>query len=1004
MLKKTLSIILAIAMLCSMIPVVALADDEIIGGADGATDIVVENNEENEAVEEEPAVEPAATHDFDTSNLEDIGVPMPATLANVRYTNAEDKAQVASTADLPDSSELTYVLIDSSDAEKSNFEAVLPEGASWQNTVVNMGNAWLSGVSTRRSNSTSIANASTHTAYIVVPESVGKAGKEFQLVTMTIRTAEPIDVPVNRYKADGSRGALAWIDDQPVAVDMENGQDVLGAMRQTTTLDKKGLGDNLGRWSLKKSGDSYFMWEWGPTVTLKPGVHKIVYKPAGGSVGGRIPGLILTSALGYDWTKISPFAGNGNSFSNAIANIQADFAASFGAAGYIDFAGPVFADNAAAEANAQAFGAELSWPAATKTGVYGDDKVAYYVECGDKGQYVTGTSATISGLLRDTEYTAKIYPIDAVGNKGTALEVPFRTLSEVGFPYFTTEDLKVNLGKKPSEEARTTTLPLTWAAADNTTEKAVTYAVYVNDEKKASGITATNYTVKDLTPGTEYNVKVVIEADGTELSEAMTSVSGKFYTGLAATAEVANVTTSSAQITLSNIFANEADYNVTYSVIANGSDANFTQSGKVITLSNLVDDLTYNVYVTATAVNKTTKETISVVYGPIPFKTEVASSEATYAPGAVLMWKGTADSWIVNASNTKQDDEWFDPGTEIWYACSANSPTTYSADIPEDGNYYVATRTYAYALTANRSFTATINGQTVKHNGSPFQFGFTNCVGQLSKFTYCPTPVTLSKGKADIALTAATGEVLRVEFVLLIPAESTSAVESVISGLTSKEDVLAMNDAATYITNSSITTTILGTDQILVNWLPNAAAKGDEDVKYEVYLNDTLVKTMNWNDRKLTLSEGVIAGKNVIKVVAVSNGVNKGTATANVTINTAVPATATTTIVDVVNESGKVTGHLLKDVSVSFENKTPIVKKMVAMVAVFQNNRVIEMSPVNEIDLLPGESAAFDYTLLTSAEAVAQTTVLDPNKAQAKIFLMDATNGYAPVLMNYNVE
>lgn len=1002
MLKKTLSIILAIAMLCSMIPVVALADDEIIGGADGATDIVVENNEENEAVEEEPAVEPAATHDFDTSNLEDIGVPMPATLANVRYTNAEDKAQVASTADLPDSSELTYVLIDSSDAEKSNFEAVLPEGGSWQNTVANMGNVWLSGVSTRRSTSSLMSNASTHTAYIVVPESVGKAGKEFQVVTMNIRTPDRNNPPT-RYKADATRAIQAWVDDQPVAVNVSTGHDALGNMRQSYTDDKKGLGDNLGRWS-STGGGSYFIWEWGPTVTLTPGVHKIVYKPAGASSGGRTPGLILTSALGYDWTKISPFPASSYTFSDAIGNIQADFAASFGAAGYIDFAGPVFADNAAAEANAQAFGAELSWPAATKTGVYGDDKVAYYVECGDKGQYVTGTSATISGLVRDTEYTAKIYPIDAVGNKGTALEVPFRTLSEVGFPYFATEELKVNLGKKPSEEARTTTLPLTWAAADNTAEKAVTYAVYVNDEKKASGITATNYTVKDLTPGTEYNVKVVIEADGTELSEAMTSVSGKFYTGLAATAEVANVTTSSAQITLSNIFANEADYNVTYSVIANGSDANFTQNGKVITLSNLVDDLTYNVYVTATAVNKTTKETISVVYGPIPFKTEVASSEATYAPGSVLMWKGTANSWIVDASNTKQNEEWFDPATEIWYACSANSPATYSADIPEDGNYYVATRTYTYELTADRSFTATINGQTVKHNGSPFQFGFTNCTAKTSVISYCPTPVTLSKGKADIALTAASGSVLRVEFVLLIPANSTSAVESVISGLTSKEDVLAMNDAATYITNSSITTTILGTDQILVNWLPNAAAKGDEDVKYEVYLNDTLVKTMNWNDRKLTLSEGVIAGKNVIKVVAVSNGVNKGTATANVTINTAVPATATTTIVDVVNESGKVTGHLLKDVSVSFENKTPIVKKMVAMVAVFQNNRVIEMSPVNEIDLLPGESAAFDYTLLTSAEAVAQTTVLDPNKAQAKIFLMDATNGYAPVLMNYNVE
>ncbi len=1002
MLKKTLSIILAIAMLCSMIPVVALADDEIIGGADGATDIVVENNEENEAVEEEPAVEPAAAHDFDTSNLEDIGVPMPATLANVRYTNAEDKAQVASTADLPDSSELTYVLIDSSDAEKSNFEAVLPEGASWQNTVANMGNAWLSGVSTRRSTSTLMSNASTHTAYIVVPESVGKAGKEFQVVTMNIRTPDRNNPPT-RYKADATRAILAWVDDQPVAVNASTGHDALGNMRQSYTVDKKGLGDNLGRWS-STGGGSYFIWEWGPTVTLTPGVHKIVYKPAGASSGGRTPGLILTSALGYDWTKISPFPDSSNAFAGAIANIQADFAASFGAAGYIDFAGPVFADNAAAEANAQAFGAELSWPAATKTGVYGDDKIAYYVECGDKGQYVTGTSATISGLVRDTEYTAKIYPIDAVGNKGTALEVPFRTLSEVGFPYFATEDLKVNLGKKPSEEARTTTLPLTWAAADNTAGKAVTYAVYVNDEKKASGITAANYTVNDLTPGTEYNVKVVIEADGTELSEAMTSVSGKFYTGLAATAEVANVTTSSAQITLSSIFANEADYNVTYSVIANGSDANFTQRGKVITLSNLVDDLTYNVYVTATAVNKTTKETISVVYGPIPFKTEVASSEATYAPGSVLMWKGTANSWIVNESNTKQDKEWFDPTTEIWYATSANSPATYSADIPEDGNYYVATRTYTYELTADRSFTATINGQTVKHNGSPFQFGFTNCTAKISAFTYCPTPVTLSKGKADIALTAASGSVLRVEFVLLIPANSTSAVESVISGLTSKEDVLAMNDTTTYITNSSITTTILGTDQILVNWLPSAAAKGDEDVKYEVYLNDTLVKTMNWNDRKLALSEGVIAGKNVIKVVAVSNGVNKGTATANVTINTAVPATATTTIVDVVNENGKVTGHLLKDVSVSFENKTPIVKKMVAMVAVFQNNRVIEMSPVNEIDLLPGESAAFDYTLSTNAEAVAQTTVLDPNKAQAKIFLMDATNGYAPVLLKYNVE
>lgn len=1001
MLKKTLSIILAIAMLCSMIPVVALADDEIIGGADGATDIVVENNEENEAVEEEPAVEPAAAHDFDTSNLEDIGVPMPATLANVRYTNAEDKAQVASTADLPDSSELTYVLIDSSDAEKSNFEAVLPEGGSWQNSVPNMDNVWLSGVRTRRSTSTLMSNASTHTAYIVVPESVGKAGKEFQVVTMNIRTSNP-NQPT-RYKADGTRAILAWIDDQPVAVDIANGQDALGNMRQTTNNEKTGLADNLGRWSVASSGSSYYIWEWGPTVTLTPGVHKIVYKPAGSSSGGRTPGLILTTALGYDWTKISPFPANGYTFSDAIGNIQADFAASFGAAGYIDFAGPVFADDAAAEVNAQAFGAELSWSAATKTGVYGDDKVAYYVECGDKGQYVTGTSATISGLLRDTEYTAKVYPIDAVGNKGTALEVPFRTLAEVGFPYFTTEDLKVNLGKKPSEEARTTTLPLAWTAADNTAEKAVTYAVYVNDEKKASGITAANYTVNDLTPGTEYNVKVVIEADGTELSGAMTSVSGKFYTGLAATAEVANVTTSSAQITLSNIFANEADYTVTYSAIANGSDANFTQSGKVITLSNLVDDLTYNVYVTATAVNKTTKETISVVYGPIPFKTEVASSEATYAPGAVLMWKGTADSWIVEASNRKQDDEWFDPAAEIWYATSANSPATYSADIPEDGNYYVATRTYTYELTANRSFMATINGQTVKHNGSPFQFGFTNCTAQISKFTYCPTPVTLSKGKADIALTAASGSVLRVEFVLLIPANSTSAVESVISRLTSKNDVLAMNDT-TYLTNNSITTTILGTDQILVNWLPNAAAKDDEDVKYEVYLNDTLVKTMNWNDRKLALSEGVISGKNVIKVVAVTNGTNKGSATANVTINTTVPATATTTIVDVVNENGKVTGRLLKDVSLSFENKTPIVKKMVAMVAVFLNNRVIEMSPVDEFNLLPGESAAFDYTLSTNAEAVAQTTVLDPNKAQAKIFLMDATNGYAPVLLNYNVE
>lgn len=1216
MLKKTLSIILAIAMLCSMIPVVALADGEIIGGADGATDIAVENNAENEVIDDELAAEPLATHDYDTSTLEDIGVPMPATFANIRYTGAEDAAQVATTADLPDSSKLTYMLIDSSvtdgacDESKSNFKAVLPDGTSWQGTSANKANPWLDGVYTRRSSSGSIANASTHTAYIVVPESVGEAGKEFQIVTMNIRT---IGVEPDRTKADNTRGIVAWVDDEPVSI---NGKQApLGNLRTTAELR------NIGRWS-NSGGSSYYFWEWGPTVTLTPGVHKIVYKPAGSSVGGRTPGLIVTSAVGYDWTKVSPYPASGYAFEGAVANIRADIAGSFGAAGYIDFAAPAFAEGDEIAADAGAFSAELTWPAVADDSVYGNDKVAYVVECNGKEEYVLGTSASVSGLELNTEYTATVAPMDAVGNKGEAISVTFKTAEKIDFPNFNKGEIKVSYPLKPTEAVRTTKLPLSWSEAVNPVENAViTYALYANGEKKASGITDTSYTLEGLEPGTKYTIKVVIEQDGNELRDSVSAIENSFFTGKPATAtldsvdpwvvvislgdlfvnqsehtvyyvakltytdeggspkeesvtlsvadgkasisglkanteytavvtatekekkaessaekkdtepaatimrvvynavsfttgdpfpyftkdtvnnpktvsavyanmpsEAARTTTlpltwpaavnetadkvltyavyvdgdkavsglkfpnytvtgltpgteyaikvvaeangeeitdargilenifttgkaatatlssktgSSATIALSDIFVNPSDYTVTYSALANGIDFETTVNNGVASISGLAAGTDYTVFITATATNNTTKAVMNIPYPAVTFRTDATgSSEATYASSSILISSTTASEWPIDSGDGNKDDSgWFGP-SEVWRTDKGLAAATIT--VPEDGNFYVITRTFSWSnggLDSARYFTMAINGTSV---GNGFQFGY-NGVSRPNAFitSYCPTPIRLTKGTANVTFTKGVSA-LRVSFILLVPANNIDELNATIAKLTSKEAVLATNDT-NYINSSSITTTVLGEDKVMVSWLPNHCAKGDEAVKYEVYLNGALVQTMNWNDRSLLLSENVLSGKNTIKVVAKVGDEVKGTVEKTVNVVLTLPSEVTTTINTEKDKDGKVNNYL-QDVSVSIVNKTTESRNLVVMVAVFQNNRIIEKNYV-EIALQPGEPLVYDYTLLTNnVQPVKQTDTLDPSKPQVKIFAMDASNSYKPILLNYDVE
>ncbi len=1199
MLRKTLSIILAIAMLCTLIPSVAFATDEesVIGEADSATDIVVTDDAETT---EDLVVAPMKANNYDTSKLPDIGVPMPKIISNYSYSASDDAAQIATPEDLPQDS-LTYLLIDSDSEAKSNFEAVLPSGSSWQKTASNMCNQWLDGVNTRRSDTSGEEAASTHTGYIVVPESVGAAGKEFQVVTMTIRTSDTGSARPPRYELN-NRGAKVWIDDQPVAVDITQGHDVLGNMRTTYDYTDNGLAN----WRIPTiNGGTFYIWEWGPTVTLTPGVHKVVFKPNGTTQGGRIPGLIITDALGYDWTKISPFPDDSNRFGSTATgasayNMRKDFENSFGAAGYIDFEAPTIDGEITVEPGG--LSAALSWNEAVDNAdsAYAD-RVGYKIEYNDVVEYVVGTSAVIRGLDFNTDYSVSVTPIDGVGNEGNAISVGFKTLETVDYPYFSDVEVNVNISDSDSEEIRTTTLPISWNPAVYTGEGTVAYNLYLNGDIVAENVTETSYTFdeltpataydvkivatvdgieseemesainvslttqnvvmpdfskvelsveispdtsealrtttlpvswtapvyegssvltfnlylddalvvsglskdtlsytfRDLTPNTEYTVKLTSVLDGVERTEEGTYITAQFTTdsvsaptfatnvitssvtanagdsittipvtwaaasysgdqqisynvyvdgamvasnvkstsytieGISDTAKhtvrivavlagvetsasiqadlykaankpavesVDDVTENTVTLTVSRAFEPVDNFTVKYTVIVNGSAADFTTVGNnQIVINNLIDGIEQNILIQAVETDSTTGMTYTVTYPAVKATTLQGSTQATFAedmPKPIMFDQEAITSgkyvWPVKADDTTQgSNAWMDPG-QNWYTTVGAASAT--VEIPTSGQYYMITRAFNYSLAdANRYFTATVGGKTVTNtDGQPFKFGLDNAAQRTWDITYSPVPLQLQAGEVKVQLTPDAG-VLRVEFIAFIPAASESQLQSIIANMTSKEAFLNTFVPTTIFANNSVTAVPLGLDKILVTWTPTQVAQGMENVEYAVYLNDKLVDTVDANTRRYAINTGVLIGTNKIKVSALVGGVEDSSSEYTLVIKDTINVQAT----QVLNEE-----NVLQGVSLALTNpSSTATKKLAVLVATYYDNRIVQKT-YEVIEVLPGTSTV-NYSITSPALLVKQTANLDPEKRQTKVFVMDLDDNYVPIVFNY---
>ena len=446
MFRKTLSVVLALAMLCTMVPAFALT----------------------------ASAEDLTGMDYLKSKLPDIALPDSMEM-NVDAANA-------TVEDLPGDDELTYVLVASNVAAKSNFTGTMNSS--------NLPNPF---IATTKESGTGVRDTDNVNGVIVVP---GTEAQEFQLVTLARSPGATVEVTIDNTLVDDSLGGgyitkARWYG---AGFFTDLGDPASGTL---TSAQSDG-------WNVAPS------WDWGKTVILEPGVHNIKVKVKSGTSGG-LHALILTTAKGHDWTKIQRMR-NG-AYTLTVEN--AAIANSFGAAGLIDFTAPAAVENAAA--NAGIAEATLTWDAIEETAGY-TDAYAYEVTVTGAGFEETKTvieeEVTFEGLSAETEYTYSIKAMDMVGNVGAEATGTFETGSaadadEAYFP--ASYEIAVSDVTKSSFQ-------IEWEDAllgANAAEGAISYAVYVDDELYMEQ-PETVCTISDLVAETSYAVKVVPMLDGVE--------------------------------------------------------------------------------------------------------------------------------------------------------------------------------------------------------------------------------------------------------------------------------------------------------------------------------------------------------------------------------------------------------------------------------------------------------------------------------------------------------
>lgn len=1039
MLKRTLSIILAVAMLCTLVPAYALAE-EVEEAA------VVENEEivvADELVEEDLEVAPMADP-FDTTTLkiegvqQPVGIKMPATIANYLVDYNTDRRSRPDESVLPANS-ITYVLVDTNNANASNFTAELDDEADWCTTGSTPKNPWINktGYDTRRSADANLP--SVHTATIVVPESVGEEGKEFQIVSANIRTA--VTGEPGRFDFVSTRGTKVWIDDVPVTVDQAKGHDVLANLQSHVLWKEKGLVD----WDIvTEGGATYYMWDWGPIVTLTPGVHEIKYTPAGGSNGGRMPGLIITDAVGFDWSVVSPIPKKGYIFENHATQMAADFERTFGAAGYLDFAGPEFEGEIVVDAEqTTASSITFTIPEATDvaetnpgSGTFVPSKYATYAPIVYKA-YVNekefeigeGGVVTVDGLAPDTNADVLVTATDMLGNT-SELEATVKTAGAetLDYAFFAANAEIRNVTTIADAQDK---LMVEWDAATAGTLNAsddnpivVTYNVYVDGELVKEGLEVTKATITGLETANTYNIKVVTCTNGVEATEEdiASSIEADLSTAkdpYLTVVEESTTSTSAVLAASSRMDASAFDFAIK-EVIVNGvvvDTATVAEGTNLITVNGLIAGATNTIKITTVETQKSSGDSDDVVYPVITVETPIDNNftltpdqcipVASKLPLPMCYDTLSASQWPVEPSNTNGAGLW--DKNQVWRTDKGNATATVS--ISEAGKYYAFTQSYQYD--SARYFKAKINGSMVKGvDGSDFTFGQKDVPADKKTsvcLSICDKPLDLAVGNTDIVLGSGSG-IVRANFFALIPAsyaydadgalldeagEYASIRKFINENLGVKNDAGEVADAearqkfmsfyvpdSRILNESSVSVQGLTETSALVKWAPTTFALG-KDITYTISVDGVDVA----NVKSTQPPQYVLDLKPGRHTIAVKASADKDPQAVSTLVGGVIPEV----VIDkeVVDEkTGVVT---LNSITVNLQNVTGTDKNVALLVATFAGNKMTINAVATVEDLTYGKPDTITVSdLALTTTLVDQAAALDSKNSVTKIFIVDA--------------
>ena len=551
-------------------------------------------------------------------------------------------------------------------------------------------------------------------------------------------------------------------------------------------------------------------------------------------------------------------------------------------------------------------------------------------------------------------------------------------------PYFEGAQISVPWNADTPAEEMADTLEMDWQDAQvNDGEFEGQYNIYVNNELLTT-VSESNYTLQDLAPLTEYDIKITIVDNDVELDTYITTLTNSFKTANIPTVQVEEITETTAVLNITPVFGGDAEYEIA----AFGQPVEFTAEGNAITTRNLLSGTEYDFTIKMTEIMPRKGIEYSTMLETSFVTVAKDDSGLTYAEGMPVINYTTAEAVgrlgnvasgsITEATNNglwncfPGDDRTYQGifGLTGAYAATLGSGHSFTMDfdVSVAGDYYIGSQLHAYEEN-NRYMTVTIDGNTL-----PDKY---TCA--TMKKIVSENPVHLNAGTHTITLKA-NGGWCRVDHVVFIPAKNHSAALSAFESVATVEET---NDkfgvSKEIITDTNVSATALGPDKILVTWMPNAVAQGKE-LSFSISLNggEAVEYDNAGRSHMFVLDDGIIIGKNLINLTVTYDEVLETSIIKEVDIKSELEISSLVTDAD---EDGYV-----ESASITLNNPTGHIETANVLFVVYHNNRVVEKC-FEQVSVFLSETVTFDLT--TPAQKMQQAQKLNPGKYQLKMFVLD---------------